>query len=93
MKLWTLALAVAAALAAGCDRAPQQPAASSAGSPASGSSAAPQTGPKGDEIKLPAEPSPTKESKAQPDPGDANDHSTPAHDARQKADSGKSNDR
>jgi len=94
MKLSILALAAAAALAAGCDKGPQQPATSSAASPAaSGSSAAPQTGPKGDEVKLPPSPQGTKESKALPDPGDANDHSNPQHDARQKTDSGKTNDR
>lgn len=92
MRLSIIALAVAVALAAGCDR-PSQPAASSTSPAAGGSSAAPQTGPKGDEIKLPASPSGTSDTKAQPDPGDANDHSTPAHDARAKGDSGKTNDR
>jgi hypothetical protein len=94
MRLSILALAVAAALAAGCDR-PSQPATTTnANAPAAGgSSAAPQTGPKGDEIKLPPSPGGTKDAKAQPDPGDANDHSNPQHDARSKADSGKSNDR
>ena len=93
MRLSILALAVAAALVVGCDRNSQQPASSASSPAASGSSAAPQTGPKGDEIQRPAEPAGTKDSKALPDPGDANDHSTPEHDARQKADSGKTSDR
>lgn len=94
MKLWTLALGAAIALAAGCGRNEQTPAAapSTAGAGAS-TSKAPETGPKGDEIKLPASPEGTKNSKALPDPGDANDHSTPAHDARAKADNGKLSDR
>ena len=92
MKVSILALVAAAALAAGCDR-PSEPSAASNSPAASGSSAAPQTGPKGDEIKLPPSSGGTKDTKAQPDPGDANDHSTPQHDARQKADSGKTSDR
>ena len=92
MRLSIIALAVAAAVAAGCDR-PSKPATTANAPAASGSSAAPQTGPKGDEIKLPPSPSGTKDTKALPDPGDANDHSTPAHDARQKTDSGKTSDR
>jgi hypothetical protein len=92
MKFWTLALGLVLAFAAGCDRPSQS--ASSSGSPAAGgSSAAPQTGPKGDQVALPPSPEGTKSSKALPDPGDANDHSTPAHDARQKTDSGKTSDR
>jgi len=63
------------------------------GEAAGGSSAAPQVGPKGDEVKLPPSPQGTKGSQALPDPGDANDHSNPEHDARQKASSGKTNDR
>ncbi len=94
MKLSIIALAVAAALAAGCDKGSQQPATSSSSSPAaSGSSAAPQVGPKGDEVRLPASPQGTKGAQALPDPGDANDHSNPQHDARQKTESGKSSDR
>ena len=95
MKLSIIALALAAALAAGCDKgSSQQPASSSPGSTAAGgSSAAPQVGPKGDEVKLPPSPQGTKGSQALPDPGDANDHSNPQHDARQKTDNGKTSDR
>ena len=88
MKLWTLMLGLAVALAAGCDRTPQ----STSRSAATGSTTAPQTGPKGDRIELPPSPSGTQSARPQPDPGDANDHSTPEHDARQKADSGKNHD-
>ena len=94
MRLWIIALAAAAALAAGCDKGSQQPATSSSASPAAGgSSGAPQVGPKGDEVKLPPSPQGTKGSQALPDPGDANDHSNPQHDARDKAGSGKTSDR
>jgi hypothetical protein len=93
MRLSIIALAAAAALAAGCDKGPQQPATSSSTSPAAGSSGAPQVGPKGDEVKLPPSPQGTKGSPALPDPGDANDHSNPQHDAREKAGSGKTSDR
>ena len=94
MKLWTLALGAAIALAAGCDRnTPPTPASAPATAGAGASSTnAPVTGPRGDEIKLPASPEGTQQSRALPDPGDANDHSTPAHDARAKADNGKKND-
>ena len=94
MRLSIIALAAPAAQAAGCDKGPQQPATTKSTSPAAGgSSAAPQVGPKGDEVKLPPSPQGTKGSQSLPDPGDANDHSNPQHDARQKADSGKSSDR
>lgn len=89
MKSWTLILGLAVALVAGCDR-PPQPAAS--GSAASGASGAPQTGPKGDRVELPPSSSATSSGRTEPDPGDANDHSTPQHDARQKTDSGQSHD-
>lgn len=94
MKFWTLAFGAALALAAGCDRnSPPTPASapSTAGAGAT-TGKAPETGPKGDEIKLPASPDDTKDAKALPDPGDANDHSTPAHDARTKIGDGKKND-
>lgn len=94
MKLSIIALAAAAALAAGCDKGAQAPTTSSSTSPAAGgSSAASQVGPKGDEVKLPPSPQGTKGSQSLPDPGDANDHSNPQHDAREKAGSGKTSDR
>jgi hypothetical protein len=94
MKFWTLALGAALAFAAGCDRNPPAiPAASALSTAGAGASTgAPDVGPKGDRIELPENPEGTQQSKALPDPGDANDHSTPAHDARAKSDSGKKSD-
>ena len=83
MRLCILALAVSMAFAAGCQRqAPEPPTTAS-----SGASTTPnlKTGPTGDRIPLPPSTgSDTSGAQAKPDPGDANDHSTPQHDAKNK---------
>lgn len=93
-KFPALAVACLLGLAAGCDRntSPTPASAPSTAGAGASTSKAPEVGPKGDEIKRPETAGDTKEHKALPDPGDANDHSTPAHDARQKADSGEKHD-
>ncbi len=84
MKLSMLFLAAAFALTAGCDRDPQprtSPGTASGGAAAGATS----TGPKGDSVPVPPS-SQAGGSKAdtKPDPGDANDHSNPQHDAKSK---------
>jgi len=88
MRMRTLIPAVLTlALAAACGDQPPQPRTSSAPASASagatGAPAADPAKPKGDAQTLPANPEP-KGSEAKPDPGDANDHSSPQHDARKK---------
>ena len=88
MRMWTLIPAVLIfALAAGCGDQPPQPRTSSAPSSASaGATSAPAADPakpKGDTQALPANPQP-KGADVKPDPGDANDHSSPQHDALKK---------
>ena len=87
MKLALLALALASAAFAGCGRDSAEPrAASSAPTTASGgATGSAPTGPAGDTS---AQPPAAKEggspAEAKPDPGDANDHSSPQHDAKNK---------
>ncbi len=86
MKLSTLLVAAAFALVAGCDRDPQPPGSQAPGTASGGAAAgATSTGPKGDSVPVPPS-SQAGSSKAdtKPDPGDANDHSNPQHDAKNK---------
>lgn len=92
MKLYAIAIAVSAALAAGCSQeseprvssnAPAKDAPTTASAGASGGTINPA--PKGDSVPLPATPPGNASSAdAKPDPGDANDHSNPQHDAKSK---------
>ncbi len=98
MRMWTLipALLMTAALAAGCgEQTPRPktaggsaPTTASAGAGGAGSSApAGPAAPKSESESLPgSQQSATKGAEAKPDPGDANDHSNPQHDARNKKD-------
>jgi hypothetical protein len=97
MRLYAIAIAMSAALAAGCSQeseprvssnapAKNAPTTASAGasSAASGGTIDPAK-PKGDSVPLPATPPGNASSAdAKPDPGDANDHSNPQHDAKSK---------
>jgi hypothetical protein len=86
MKLSMLFLAAAFALVAGCDRDPQPRTSQTPGTASGGAATgATSTGPKGDGVPLPPS-SQAGASKAdtKPDPGDANDHSNPQHDAKSK---------
>ncbi|MGH8668023.1 MAG: hypothetical protein ACREUN_09470 [Burkholderiales bacterium] len=86
MKPYLLAAAIAAALLAGCDRDPAGPDASSkAPTTASGGAtgASPRSAPAGDtSAQPPAANAGGSSADAKPDPGDANDHSNPQHDAK-----------
>lgn len=84
---YLLAAAVAAALLAGCDRG-EPTASSKAPTTASGgaSGASPRTTPAGDSVPVPPAPKGSGDSETKPDPGDANDHSNPQHDAKKKSD-------
>ena len=87
MRLWTLIPALMiAALAAGCgDELPQPRTSSaqpSAGAGATGGPVADPAAPKGERMGLPESRQGTKGAEEKPDPGDANDHSSPQHDAR-----------
>ena len=78
--------AAAAAFLAGCDRG-EPTASSSAPTTASGgaSAGASKTGPAGDtSAQPPAAKAGGTSAEAKPDPGDANDHSNPQHDAKSK---------
>lgn len=75
----TLTLAAAFSLA-GCDRGPT-PDPASPPQPQMGSS----TPPPAERILLPPSPSAGASAEEKPDPGDANDHSTPRHDAKEKS--------
>jgi hypothetical protein len=87
MKLYTSALALSLLLAAGCDNATEPKASAQRGADAaSGASSAPAN-PSREQV-TPAPTGATSGEKARPDPGDANDHSTPKHDARQKSEGG-----
>ena len=86
MKLAMLFLAAAFTLVAGCDRDPQ-PRTSEAPRTASGGAAAgaTSTGAKGESVPLPpSSQAGASKADAKPDPGDANDHSNPQHDAKAK---------
>ena len=88
MKPYILAVAFAAAFLAGCDQ--DEPTASTqAPTTASGgaNSGATSTGPAGDKMSLPEPPKASASAEDKPDPGDANDHSTPQHDAKSKKNS------
>jgi hypothetical protein len=85
MKLYASALALTLLLAAGCDNA-SEPRASAERDAASGASSAPAN-PSREQV-TPAPTGPVSSEKTRPDPGDANDHSTPQHDARQKSEGG-----
>lgn len=85
MKPYLLAAAVAAAFLAGCDQG-EPTASSKAPTTASGgaSGASPRTAPAGESVPVPPPPKASGSGETKPDPGDANDHSTPQHDAKQK---------
>lgn len=92
MRLCTLVIALSAALAAGCGQdseprvssnAPVANAPTTASAGASGGTINPA--PKGDSVPLPEAPQVGASSAdTKPDPGDANDHSNPQHDAKTK---------
>ena len=93
MRLSIVAVAVTVALAAGCNQsseprassgAPAKDAPTTASAGASGGAINPA--PKGDSVPLPPSPGPASSTDAKPDPGDANDHSNPQHDAKSKKD-------
>lgn len=87
MRLCTLAVALLAALAAGCDRSSEPKASTTPPTTASAgaSRGAVETAPKGDSVPLPpSSKAGATSAGAKPDPGDANDHSSPQHDAKQK---------
>ena len=88
MRPYLLAAAVAAALLAGCDQG-EPTASSKAPTSASGgatSTGASQTAPAGDTSAKAPEPKTgaAAAGETKPDPGDANDHSHPQHDAKAK---------
>lgn len=86
MKVLILAAAIAAAFLAGCERS-ENTASSKAPASASGGATggASKTGPAGDTTaQPPAANSGGTSAEAKPDPGDANDHSSPQHDAKSK---------
>jgi len=71
-------------LAAACgDQTPTPRVAPQSASGGAGASA-PTTGPAAERQALPANPGGTMNAEAKPDPGDANDHSSPQHDAKKK---------
>ena len=87
MKPFLLAAAVAAVFLAGCDTDPaDRPTASTAPATASGgaSTGVSGTGPAGEKMSLPEAPKGSASTETKPDPGDANDHSNPQHDAKNK---------
>jgi hypothetical protein len=87
MKLALLALALATLTFAGCGRDSAEPrAAANAPTTASGgATGSAPTGPAGDTSAQPPAPKEGGTSaEAKPDPGDANDHSNPQHDAKKK---------
>lgn len=86
MKLYTSAIALSLLLAAGCDNATEPSAAQRGADAGTGASSAPAN-PSREQV-TPAPTGPASAAKARPDPGDANDHSTPKHDARQKSEGG-----
>ena len=71
-------------LAAACgDQTPTPRVAPQSASGGAGAST-PTTGPAAERQAVPASPTGTKSADAKPDPGDANDHSSPQHDAKKK---------
>ena len=82
MRFLTLAAAVLALAAAGCDDAREAPRAKAPGTASAGAGASPAPTTR---EPLPAPPQPRASGDEKPDPGDANDHSSPKHDARQKS--------
>lgn len=89
MKLALLALAMASALVAGCNREESVPGAKAPATASGGATGSAPTGPAGDtSAKAPAAKEGGSSAEAKPDPGDANDHSNPQHDAKTKKGSG-----
>lgn len=86
MRMKTLIpVLLAAVLAAACgDQPPKPRTASGTSSSAAGATGTDPARPAGQSQALPANPSPAKTGDVKPDPGDANDHSSPQHDARKK---------
>lgn len=87
MKVLIVATALAAVFLAGCERG-ENTASSKAPTSASGgaTAGASKSGPAGDTTAQPpaANSGGTSAAEAKPDPGDANDHSNPQHDAKSK---------
>ena len=83
-----VAAAVTAAFLAGCDRSADTPSSKAPASASGGASAGvSKTGPAGDtSAQAPAATGGGSSADTKPDPGDANDHSSPQHDARSKKD-------
>lgn len=90
MNRFALSMIVTGALIAGCgDSEPQANDRTSAAPPASsGSSGTISTGPKGERIDVPPAPQGSADTQTKPDPGDANDHSSPQHDSKSGKDGG-----
>jgi hypothetical protein len=87
MKLSASALALSLLLAAGCDNSTEPRTSPQRGADAaSGASTAPANPSREQVTPAPTGGAPAE--KTRPDPGDANDHSTPKHDARQKSEGG-----
>ncbi len=85
MKLALLALAMASALVGGCNREESAPGAKAPASASGGATGSAPTGPAGDtSAQAPAAKDGGSSAEAKPDPGDANDHSNPQHDAKKK---------
>jgi hypothetical protein len=87
MRMKTLIpVLLAAVLAAACGDQPPKPrtASGTSSSAAAGATGTDPAKPAGQSQALPANPSPAKAGDVKPDPGDANDHSSPQHDARKK---------
>ena len=90
MKLSLLALAMATLAFAGCGDDAAEPSASKAPTTApttasGGATGSAPTGPAGDtSAQAPAAKEGGSPAEAKPDPGDANDHSNPQHDAKNK---------
>ena len=94
MRPYLIAAAVAVAFLAGCGQdnpaktsdtsMPKGPQTASGG--ATGTS--PNPAPAGEKIQVPPAPTPSATGENKPDPGDANDHSNPQHDAKAKKKNG-----
>jgi hypothetical protein len=86
MKLWIMGIAIAIPLAAACgDQTPEPRVSDAYSGGAAGGASAP---PAGEREPLPPSPRTSGAEETKPDPGDANDHSSPRHDAKDKSSGG-----
>ena len=87
MKLYPLAVVLPLLFAAGCDRQGDPAQAKSGAAPTTASAGAGTPAPANParENVTPAPTPSAKDATTKPDPGDANDHSAPNHDAREKS--------